>query len=386
MRLTIKRQDFLRLLNFAGQAVPSKSAEKQFMNFLIEVREDGVSVIASDGDISARADQPLKNKAGEDVILSAEPGLIQVPAKYLLDIVSKLGGDVITLNMVDTNFLNISDDITNFNLVTQEGEEYPNVDLNVPEESQPFSVKVSDIAALYDATSFAAATRGPKEVYFTINVRAKDSRLYFLTTDSYRMARLSKLTDNDESIEFRFNCPLKALNMVKSIAEDDICSIYYDDQKALFVCSNVTVSTRLVRGDFPSPESLIPAQFTHILNIDTDEFLAAADRVRIISAAEDKNSQVRLILTEDKIRIYAKSANYGNSEEILKKATVILPEGEEIFEIGFNVDFVTDAVKALKSKSASLCFTSPTRMFMAKSDDEENIQIMTPIRISSFSN
>ena len=67
MKLTIKRNEFLRRLSFTAQAVPSRSAEAQYRNYLIEVKEDGVSVIASDGDRSCKASSSRKDEKGNDI-------------------------------------------------------------------------------------------------------------------------------------------------------------------------------------------------------------------------------------------------------------------------------------------------------------------------------
>ncbi len=384
MKLTIKRQTLLKMLNYANQAIPAKSAENQFLNFLIIVTAEKVSIVASDGTLSTKVEQAAKDEKGGEVILNEEDGMIQVPAKYLLDIVSKLGGDVVTLNMVDTNYLNISDDATNFNLVTKDGREYPDIDLNIPEGSQGFSVPLKDLRKLFETTAYAVATKGPKEIYYGINVSVRNGKLYFLTTDSYRMARYAvEAKGGEENISF--TCPVKALSMVSNIDVDSGCTIYLDEQRALFSAGGILISTRLLRGDFPDAERLIPPQFPYSVTVETSEFLAAADRVKIISSAEDKNSQVRLTVSRaNGVVLYAKSTNYGNSEEVLRKATYVLSEGEEVFEIGFNVDFAIEAVKALKSDRFTFVFSAPTRMFMVKNDDPENIQIITPIRISSF--
>jgi DNA polymerase-3 subunit beta len=384
MKLTIKRLDFLRLLTYVSQAIPAKSAESQFMNFLIDCEEDKVAIVASDGTISAKIEQPLKDAKGNDVIINIEKGLIQTPAKYLLDIVAKMSGDIVTLNLVDTNFLNISDDTSTFNLITKAGEEYPDVDLKVPEGNKGFKVSLVDLKRLYDTTAYAVATKGPKDLYYGINVKAKDGKLYFLTTDSYRMARMA-VAEPDKEADFVFTCPVKALSMVTNITAAGDCMIYFDEQRALFVSDGVTLSTRLIRGDFPSIDRIIPPSFPYAITVDKDEFLAAADRVKIISSAEDKNSQVKLTISKDTgVTISARSTNYGNSSEVLKKATYILPENENVFEIGFNVDFAVDAVRALGAGKISFVFASPTRMFMAKNDDPENIQIITPIRMSNL--
>lgn len=381
MKLTIQRTSFLKLLNFAIQAIPAKSADTQFLNFLLTLKDGEVSVISSDGSLSTKVTQGKKDEKGKDVILAMEEGSIQAPAKYLLDIVSKLGGDVVTLNMVDTNYLNISDDTTNFNLVTKDGAEYPDIDLAIPEEGG-FELNVKDIKKLFDTTAYAVATKGPKEIYYGINVSTRNGKVYFLATDSYRMARYAVSIPGDESRAF--TCPVKSLQMVGNL-EGEKCRVYLDNQRALFVSESNVISTRLLKGEFPDADRLIPPSFPYRVQVDTEEFLSAADRVKIISSAEDKNSQVRMTISRDSgVTLYAKSTNYGNSDEVLRKAVFTLPEGEDVFEIGFNVDFAIDAVKALDSAKVTFVFSAPTRMFMVKNDDAENIQIITPIRINTF--
>ncbi len=384
MKLTIKRIDFLKMLNYAAQAIPSKNAEMQFLNYLIVVHESSVDVIASNGDLSTKVTQNAKDDKGNDIIYNSESGMIQTQAKLFLDCISKMGGEIITLTMVDSNLLNLSDETTNFNLVTRPGEEYPDVDLNVPADAKGFEVMLSDLKLLFDTTSYAVATKGPKDLYYGINVRAENGKLTFLTTDSYRMASLSVPAENQDT-SFVFTCPVKALDMVTRIDENGKVTIYFDEQRALFVSGNVTLSSRLLRGDFPSVDRLIPPSFPYSVKVDTAEFLSAADRVKIISSAEDRNSQVRFTISKDTgVSLSARSTNFGNSNEVLRKAQLTLPDEVNIFEIGFNIDFAVDAVKALKSDKVTFVFASPTRMFMVQNENKENIQIITPIRMSTY--
>lgn len=385
MKLTIKRNEFLRRLSFTAQAVPSRSAEAQYRNYLIEVTTEGVSVIASDGDRSCKASSPRKDEKGNDIILSLEPGSIQVQAKTLLEIRAKLSSDIVTLVRVDTNFLNVSDDVSNYNLITKAGEEYPDVALSVPEGRSGFKVLVKDRKKLFDTTAYAAASRGPKPLFFGVNVRAQGGKLYFLATDSYRMAR-NAVSVEDQSAEFCFTCSVKTLNRVTGLNPDETVTIYLEEQRALFVGKNCRVSTRLIQGDFPTPDRIIPPSFPYQVTLKAQEFLVAADRVKIIVLnADDRNNRVRLTRNKDSgVTISANSSSMGNASEVLKSASLTRLENENVFEVGFNVDYVTAAVKALQSDEITLAFSSPNRRFRAKNNDPENIQIITPIRLSSY--
>lgn len=384
MKLTIRRTELLKLLTFASQAVPAKSAEVQYMNYLIDVHDDSLSIITSDGSISTKITQEKTDSKGNEIILASEDGMIQTPAKMLLDIISKLGSDIVTLEMVDTGLLNISDEISNFNLVTRPGEEYPNINLDVPENGKGITLPVKDLETLFDTTSFAVMTKGPNQLYQGINIRVLSNKISFLATDSFRMAALSLALPSDD-VNFTFTCPVKALDMVTKISDTGDCSVYFDEQRALFVSGNATISTRLIHGDFPQVERLIPAEFYYSVTLKTEDFLSAADRVRIISSIEDKHSQVRMTLSrENGVTLSAKSTNYGTSQEVLKPIEMTMPEDRDLFTIGFNVDFAIDSVKALRSDKITFAFRSPTVLFMVKNDNPLNIQILSPIQMSDY--
>lgn len=384
MTLTIKRSHFLKMLTYAGMAIPSRSAEVYQSNYLITVRADGVSVVASNDDMACKVDQSMKDEEGNDIILNAEPGSFQTPAKYLLDIVSKLGSDVVTLKMVDTNLLNISDDSTEFNLSTRASDAYPDVDLTIPEDGQTLVVPLKDLKRLYDTTSYAVSPKGAKELYMGINIKASNGVLSFTATDTYRLAIYS-IPEKNTEVEFNFTCPIKALDMITRAEDGGECTIYFDGNRTLFSTGSIVLYSRLLRGEFPSLERLIPSRFLYKLTCDTEEFLAAADRVKIISSAEDKKSQVKLTISRQNGAVLsARSVNYGNSQSVLRKSSFEMPEDQDIFEIGFNIDFAIEAVKALKSDKFTFNFDNPTRTFMVKNEDPENIQIITPIRMSSY--
>ena len=105
----------------------------------------------------------------------------------------------------------------------------------------------------------------------------------------------------------------------------------------------------------------------------------------VISTPEDRNSPVRLTISKDGgVSLSSKNANLGDAIQTLKDATFVLPEDTSVFEIGFNVTFAMDAVKAMESDDVTFVFSSPTRMFMIKDNNPDNIHIITPIRMSSL--
>ncbi len=141
------------------------------------------------------------------------------------------------------------------------------------------------------------------------------------------------------------------------------------------------ISTRLLHGDFLSTANLIPPSYPYCIKMSTTDFLSSADRVKIISSADNsRNSQVKLTLSkEGGATLTAKSSNYGNSEEKLRISSIVMEDNVEVFEIYFNVDYAIDAVKALRSDTITFALNGPTRSVFVKNENPDNIQLFQPI-------
>lgn len=384
MKFTILKTALLQTLNIAFKLVPSASASPVLTHFFMKIDDNGLEVKATDGNISCKTSISIKDDKDNEIIKNIEEGEFLVNGKYLINMISGLDGKYINFNMVDSNYLSIFDDATDFNLVTRETSEFPDLDLNVSSESNSFHIKVSDLKLLYDKTSFAVATKSSKDMFFGINIKAKDGKLYFLATDSFRMARYAIKNENDKA-DFNFTCPVKALSMISSLANNDVVEIVFDQQRALFKTNNLIVSTKLYQGDFPSPERIIPDKFPYSITFKTDDFLKSLGRVNILSDIESsKIPTCKLTISKQTgVTLSSSSEGNGDSKDTLSSVSFVLPENEEVFEIGFNTSYVQAALKALNSDEATLVFSSPIRMFMAKNIDENNIQIITPVRLSN---
>ena len=383
MKLVIKRNELSNMLSSLIQIIPSKSAEPLFFFFSIKCENDLLTIIASDGIISMKIDQKLQDEEGHEIILNMEDGHILTRAKDLYEIISKCEGDIISFNLVDDNYLRITDDISEFKVVVRDGREYPDINLNVEENNSSFKVKIEDFRKLYDKTSFAVAIKGPRELYYGINVNFKDNKLSFLATDTYRMAKYT--VEAEGSDEINFTSPTKALSLIKDLEEKGEVEVFCDKKSALFVTNKGIISTRLILGDFPLAERVIPQVTPYSIEVKTNEFSRIVERMSILSSNDGKNCQVKLTINEDrKVILSGESITYGNSNEEVRNAKVKMPENETVFEIGFNSNYVLSAIKSQESENVIFVFASAIKAFLIKSEDENNLQIITPMRLNNY--
>lgn len=369
MKLTIKRHSFLKTLAQVAEGIPARSADPNYMNFLLTISGEEQTILASDGVITIRGQ--LQDEEDQNAIIEFEPGSIEIPAKYLLDIIRQLEGDIVTLSQVESSVLNITDGTSNFNINTVRGEEYPSLDLTY-RGGHEFEIPGAQFVSLFDTTAFAVATKGPKKHFYGVKIAVNDGVLEFVATDSYRLAQKKIPLDCREN--FSFIVPVKALALVRKYSDLKSVHVQVDNNLAYFKIDSIAISCRLYVGDFPVIDRIIPTLTPYLLRVDSRSFIGAVSRATIV--ASDKTQTVRLKCYPEAVEILAKSDNVGTALEPIKGANY---QGEN-FEISFNYGFVLDAVRALSTPEVTLAFAGEGKAFLIKNDDPSVVQIITPIR------
>lgn len=372
MKITVKAEPFKQIISRVADSIPAKTPEPAYMNFLLTIKEDSMELLGSDGSTTMKSILSKTDKKGEDVIIAADPGKIQVPAKLLVEVVSKMTGNLITLNLIDETILSISDENTFYKINSMNGNEYPDIDM---EFDGAVTVKVTgeQFHQLYQSTYFAVATKGTRQYFTGINVRANSGKISFLATDACRLAQ--KTVELGEGADMVFTVPVKVLGMVDKMDDLEDVTISFAEGKALFKVGDSIYLTRLYNGDFPSADKIKPVNTPYTLTVDAAEFVAALDRVTLVTMGEP-SPIAKLVCTPDGVEVAASSQNNGAAHEVLKNAKF----NGEMFQILFNVKFVGDAVRALGTKDVTLAFAGEGKLFVVQNGDDSNLQIITPIR------
>ncbi len=369
MKLTLKRAPFEKILTTLSEVIPSQTADANLKNFLIDVSEDGFKILGSDGTLSIETF--ISNK-GDSIIINLNPGSVQIPASLFLSAIKRLSNEIVSLELVDESLLYLTDELTQYQLKVIPANEYPNISMECSLD-ESITIKMSDFERLYQTTYFAVANKGPKELFCGINISAKNDKLTFVATDSYRLAR--KYIDLDKEHYFSITVPSKALTLVSHITSYQEVSMYLDTNKVLFKVGPYTVSSKLIPGEFPNIDKIIPTNITYKLDVNSKEFIQAVDNITIVG-----NSRIQVTCGPDIIQLASKDQNVGSSMMPLKDAHF---EGDDRFSIIFKSNFAIDAIKALDSERVCLEFVSDSRAFLITSEDKSITQVITPIRTLS---
>lgn len=372
MKLTINREQLLYGLTTAARAINDKHPIPVMRNVKLEVNEEGLALTGTNSELTIKHVIPYKI-GDQAIIRNYREGTTLVSSRFLTDIVRKMEGRDITIEVVDATLVEIEDGRSNFKLNSVKAEEYPPIDLEPSGEA--FTISGSDFDNVVSQTAFAASIKEQRPILTAVNLTANKKELVAVATDSFRMAR--KIVKIDENISFNVNVPAKVLTEIAKIVQDEqVVSIYVTDKKVLFSFNSTVVSSRLIAGEYPSVRNIVPSNYGYYLEANAEELLKAMDRVALLNVNE-RESIIKLTMSDSGVYLSTKSVQAGSAIESLSTCQFT---GERL-EISFNSNFVASAVRACKSQDVIIGFVGEMKPFSVRNvADDSHIQIITPVR------
>jgi DNA polymerase III subunit beta len=209
-------------------------------------------------------------------------------------------------------------------------------------------------------------------------VWASDHDLRMVATDSYRLSVKTTRLDTAVPTPIEANVPARALaELVRIVQQTEAPTIAIErsDNQIVFTVERATLSSRLIDGQFPNYQLLLPESADHELRVDREEL---AEVVRRVSLLAQKNAPLRLTFAEGELTVSAQTPDVGEASEALP-----VPFKGEPFEIGFNPDFLRDGLESVESDELVLKLISSLRPGLIESPEPgEFIYLIMPIRLN----
>lgn len=369
MKVTIDRNELLKgLLNSSKVA---KGADQVLNNLKIDLYEEKIEITGSNGELTIKTIIP-RYKNDKALFRDVLPGSILLNAKMFTEVVRRLDDPEISISIEDNSIAKIQTSKSLFNLNVTRAEEYR--DLDFEEEGVFISLSKNDFLDAVNQTSFACSIKA-RPILQCVNIENDNDQITFVATDGSRLAK--KTIQYESNNRFIVNINQKNINEVAHTLTDDDekIDIYISDRKVLFKLSNCVIISTITSGEYPNTKNIIPHNFYYRLEVNSDEFLKALDRIVLLSI--DRENIVKLTMNEDEVILSSKSQEIGDAKEVLQ---LFKYTGERL-EISFNVNYVSQAIKALKSQDILISFLGEMKPFtVSNKEDESCIQLITPVR------
>lgn len=377
INFSINKTAFLNNLRITKQAISSKVAIPTLSKIKIDVSNEGITLTGSNGQISI---ENFLSKTDENAgMLINETGSILLEASFFESIVNNLPEVTFDFKEIEQNQVVLTSGQSEITLKGLDVDMYPRIQEMATEN--PLKIKAGVLKDIFTETAFAVSTQESRPILTGIHLTLTDNKLLkSVATDSHRMSQrlvtLDKLSEN-----FDLVLPNKSVNSFKSVFSDDDTDldIFFSSNQILIRNETISFYTRLVEGNYPDTNRLIPsdADYTLDLTFDVINLRHAMDRAKLLSNATT-NGTVKLTITEDQVVATVNSPEVGSVHE---EITPLAKSGEDL-TISFNPQYLIDALKVIKAPEVRIRFISPVRPFtlIPSGDNLDFVQLVTPVR------
>jgi DNA polymerase-3 subunit beta len=348
----------------AQRTVASRSGALPVLQDLrVTATDDGLELIGSDLEITNRVRVPAEVE---------ESGVAVVP-KLLGEIVRRLEPGPVTVSVTGDEAV-ITAGRFSTSLRLKPAEDYPRL---TPPDGNGVRVDAAAFAAALKQVVRAASKDDLRPILTGVLLTAHGGGLRLVATDSYRLAvrDLAGVSMLEEGQ--RVLVAAKGLAEVQRLAGDGEIEVVLRERDVVFRTSRAEVTARLIEGDFPNYEQLIPSGYPNRLTVSREHLLDALDRVQIVGQNRD-NAAVRLAMSAEGLELSMSAQDVGNAQETLDAKF----EGGEL-TAAFNPLFLREGAEALDSSEVALETVDPLKPATLRSaDGGDFLYLLMPVRTS----
>jgi DNA polymerase-3 subunit beta len=337
MKLSAGREALLKPLQAVIGVVERRQTMPILANVLLVAKDGEVSVTATDLEVELVAVAAVQVDA---------PGEVTVPGRKLLDICKALPEDAEVVISQSGEKLSVKSGRSKFSLTTLPAAEFPTVeDINA---GQSIQVSQSVLGRLLEKTHFSMAQQDVRYYLNGLLLETAGKMLRTVATDGHRLALCEASVDSADMPEQQVIIPRKGvLELQRLMGGDGDIEIELGSNHVRIQLDGIRFTSKLIDGRFPEYDRVIPQDTSNALAADRGSFRSALQRTAILS--NEKYRGIRLIIRDNGMVLQAHNPEQEEAEEELE----IEYSGDEI-EIGFNVNYLLEALAALESDEITL--------------------------------
>lgn len=377
MKIKILQQDLLPVLQAVSRSVGVRSTLPVLANILIRTENNRLKLSATNLEVG------IIKTVNTEVY---EEGELTVPAKTFLDIIASLTGETLEIESKSEQ-LKISTQKFNATLNCIPANEFPVIPIS---SDKPILVNSTVLLNTLPLITFSAASDDGRPVLTGILTEIKKDSLEFVATDGFRLAhKHTKINPDTTKVDLKEKNNLRVLiprrtfeEVARLISEDSSgeenieISTSENQNQMVFKIGDTQLSSRLIEGQFPVWEKIVPQKFENRTIIDRVELLKACKLAAVFSRSEA--NIIKISAFEKKIVLSSEAKEVGGQETQLEADT----EGSEI-SIAFNSKYLIDILSALSCLQVSIEFSGNLSPALVKPIGEEGLEyVIMPIRLS----
>lgn len=363
MKFKCLRENLSYGLQNVQRAIGVKKTIPILEGILIKTENNHLVITATDLELG------IETKIPAEIL---EEGEIVIPSGKFIELIKKLPNINIDLykdnNNLKIKYLNSEIEIKGFNT-----DEFP----LLPEITDKFNftIKAKNLNSLIKKTIFASSPDESRPVFNGALLNISDNKIKMVTTDSHRLS-INILKINHDSNDINIIIPRKTLNEILKIFKDEeeIIKIYGNDNQVCFQNSDTKIISRIIDGNFPKFDQVIPKNFQTTMKLNKKDFMETIERASLFVDSIDNLAIVKLIIKESNVNISSKSET-GYLDENLNAFI----DGDEL-EITFNSRYLIEALKVIDDKDIEFKFSGNLSPAIITENSDNYIYLVLPLR------
>lgn len=378
MKFTVSSSALSQNLQAVGKVISSKNTLPILDYFLFAVEGNELRITASDIETTLQTTLAIDNAGGKD-------GAVAIPARRILDSIKEFAEQPLTLSVDDSTWeITIAWRSGKLSIPGITGAGYP----EQPMLDGSATTKVTLTSGLVNegitTTIFATADDTLRPVMNGINVALSPTDITFVATDAHRLVRYINTSVSTKE-QSSFILPSKPANLLRSIMPKDEkaqITVEFDSKNVVFTLPTHRMVCRLIEGNYPNYNAVIPKTNNNKLSVDRLELMASLRRVSVCS--NQASGLIRLNLTSKGIAITAQDLDYNTSAE----DNIACTYGGEPLEIGFKAPFLLDILTNIRTREVMLELSDATRpgLFLPVDAEDEAttvLMLLMPMMINA---
>lgn len=368
MKISVLQENLQQALGFLQKAIPTRPSLPILSSVIIEVSEKSCTISATDLYFGVKVIVPAKIE---------EAGTCVVPGKQLKDITQSLSAGILEITQRDTELV-ITSPSTNSTLPAQSSDEFP----PFPQvEGDQFSISKDVLSFIKNYIIKSASTDPTRPVLTGVLLSFSEEGLIVASTDGFRLSLLQN--QEPQNTAATLIIPAKVLEEVARVAEAlEVESLDFTVSKELqqvfFSLGEVSIFSRLIDGEYPPYQKIIPSSSLTELVADSEELLEQIKRAQIFS--KDFSSVVQLVYDSEKVIVKASSSTTGAFEGSVPSAKITGESGA----IAFNAKYLLDYLQMVKSSQILISLSGDQKPALIQTSELPQFKyIVMPFRIHS---
>lgn len=355
MRATCTRKDLYQGVQTVSRAIAGRNAWPILNNILVRTEEGQLRLTAFDLELGMECTVPATIE---------EQGSLTVPARLITEVLSTLPDADVQISVDEQNAVNVKCEKSDYTLLGLPPDEFRPLP-EIP-EGRGFEITQATLHDMITQTVFAVSADESRAILTGTLLTLEGDDIKLVSTDGYRLAMrnspVAKAAGEGSCI-----VPRRALDELSRLLDeaDTPVVVSIADSQIKFVVDGITIVSRLIEGQFPNYERIIPTECDKKLTMSTEDFLGRVRRASIV--ARENANRVILRTEGDQLILTAESGDVGKAYEELE----IVKEGEDI-EIHFNAKYLIEFLSVVGAEGILMELTgdlSPGAMKPVGKDD-----------------